>query len=368
MRYAVLLQTRGVLPAKAQARMWVLAKVRRCGRGCRRRCRRGCGCWRRRVDAGAGAGEGAGADVGTGTENIKLNARKGKNKMIVYEKVPHGYMMPATRQGRVKKFNYGMKKYGQRFAYVYTPYGYDGNDMNTRYDILYLLHGANSGIETFLWDESSNSHFKNILDHAIENGEIKPLIVVTPTFYPPGGPAAGQGHEHRLCREFVTELTENLMLPVESMHLTFADTLDDKGFKDSRAHRMFAGFSMGAVTGWYVFAEKLDYFNTFIPMSGDCWALGALGGGSHPKETAKWLAEKCKLQGYENGDFEIFAATGTLDSAYQGLTQQIEAMSKTGNIFHYGTNLHYIISQGGYHDYMFAYDYIYSVLKWKAKS
>lgn len=295
----------------------------------------------------------------------------------VYEKVPRGYMMPAVRQGRVRKFNYRMKKYGQRFAYVYTPYGYDGKDMSTRYDILYLLHGANSGIETFLWDESSNSHFKNILDHAIENREIKPLVVVTPTFYPPGGPAAGQGREHVLCREFLTELTENLMLPVESMHLTYADTIDDKGFKESRAHRMFAGFSMGAVASWYVFAEKLDYFSTFIPMSGDCWAIEALGGGSHPRETAQWLAEKCRSQGFSHEDFEIFAATGTLDSAYQGLTQQIDAMSKIDDVFlrdsnrssfnRCGSNLHYIISQGGYHDYMFAYDYIYSVLKYKAR-
>ncbi len=285
-------------------------------------------------------------------------------KNFTYSELPKSYFVPADKQGKVERINYPTKKYGVKYAYVYTPYGYDNTNIHTRYDVLYLMHGANSGTETFLWGEHMNSHFKNMLDHMIENGEIKPLIVVTPTFYPPGSLKAGQGHEQELAKEFADELAHHLMPSIESMYLTYADSIDPEGFRTSRNHRLFGGFSMGGVITWYVFAELMDCFHTYIPLSGDCWQLCRLGGEHMPQETARWLADSIRKGPWTADDFTIYTATGTLDTAYYALKNQISAMLEHSDIFKDDDdkNLFVFFAKGGVHDYVYAYEYLYSAL------
>ena len=302
-------------------------------------------------------------------------------KNFTYSELPKSYFDPAGKQGKVQRINYPTKKYGVKYAYIYTPYGYDGKDMSTRYDILYLIHGANSGVETFLWGENTNSHFKNMLDHMIENGEIKPLLVVTPTFYPPGSIAAGRGQEKKLAEEFPDELIHHLMFAVESMYLTYADSINYDGFRASRDHRFIGGFSMGGVITWYVFAQLMDCFQTYIPLSGDCWKLCRLGGEHMPEETAEWLADSVRNGSWTADDFKIYTASGTLDTAYFALKNQTDAMRKHSDVFKIecetadpapdenniksrdDRNLFAFFAKGGVHDYVYAYEYLCSALR-----
>lgn len=289
-----------------------------------------------------------------------------------YEQIPEERLRPAQKQGQVHRLNYPSGKHGTKYAYVYTPYGYDGRDLNRRYNILYLIHGAKSGTETFLWGEGQNSHFKNIIDHGIARGEIAPLIIVTPGFYPPGDVRQYRGQEAELAEEFPEEL-KKLMFSVESMYMTYADTITPEGFARSRDHRAIAGFSMGAVIAWYVFAGAPRSFRYYLPVCGDCWACGRFGGEHQPEETARWLADSVGSNAMQPEDFEIYCATGTLDMSYPGVTRQTEAMAALPEIFrtaasHAGPrNLQMILAQGGEHDYFFAYEYIYAALKcfWK---
>ncbi len=308
-------------------------------------------------------------------------------KNFTYKQISENYTQPAARRGKVAKLNYPTRRYGVKYAYVYTPYGYDGSDMNTRYDIVYLMHGANSGAETFLWGEGLDSHFKNILDHMIENGEIKPLIVVTPGLYPASDVKNYKGQEAELADEFTDELVNNLMPAVESMYLTYADTINAAGFCASRAHRAFGGFSMGAVVAWYTFARHLDLFSTFMPVCGDCWIKGKFGGEHFPDETADWLAYSVKNGSLTPDDFTVYMATGTLDMAFPGLTNQLGGMKKHPDVFRivengkhvYYTdpaaaaepsaptddaqpNLYYFTVEGGVHNYVYAYEYFRAAL------
>ena len=63
-------------------------------------------------------------------------------------------------------------------AYVYLPYGYDETDTETRYDIVYLMHG---------WGGSAGEYFhetqKNMFDNLMEKGDMKPTILISATFY-----------------------------------------------------------------------------------------------------------------------------------------------------------------------------------------
>lgn len=292
-----------------------------------------------------------------------------------YTKVPQEMYMPAAHQGSVKKLNYPAGRHGTKYTYVYTPYGYDGSDMSTRYDILYLMHGSSSGAETFLWGEGQNSHFKNMLDHAIESGLIKPLIVVTPGLYPTSDADKYKGQEIILADEMVGEISDKLMKSVESMFLTYADTIDEEGFRASRSHRAMAGFSMGAVVTWYMVGRHMDKFARFIPICGDCWIYGRFGGEQMPVETAQWLADTVAYSGYTPDGYRIYCATGRRDMALAGMTNQIQAMKAHGDIFRVSdadddpprdqadSNLMFYLADEGRHDYFFAYEYILSALK-----
>ena len=98
--------------------------------------------------------------------------------------LPPSYATPASHRGTVETFTYRTNG-TEKTAFAYLPYGYEAS--GERYNILYFMHGGGGTAGQF-WEESYGGGYvlNNILDHAIENGDIKPLIVVTPTFYPAG--------------------------------------------------------------------------------------------------------------------------------------------------------------------------------------
>ena len=62
--------------------------------------------------------------------------------------VPEEYFAPSGHPGQVVEITYDSRNYTdpakpaiQKTAYVYLPYGYDEADEDTRYDVLYLMHG-----------------------------------------------------------------------------------------------------------------------------------------------------------------------------------------------------------------------------------
>lgn len=65
-----------------------------------------------------------------------------------------------------------------RDFYVYTPPGYDSHSP-TKYPVLYLLHGY--GQKSSSWLEVAFAN--RILDHLIDEGKARPMIVVMPTGY-----------------------------------------------------------------------------------------------------------------------------------------------------------------------------------------
>lgn len=106
----------------------------------------------------------------------------------VLEQIPDEYKEPAQVQGHIERLDYKtyesfsyVEKSEQltKTAYVYLPADYDKEQ---RYNIFYLMHGGWSDETTWLGTPEHPSEFKNILDHAIADGKIKPLIIVCPTY------------------------------------------------------------------------------------------------------------------------------------------------------------------------------------------
>lgn len=212
----------------------------------------------------------------------------------------------ATQQGTVTSFTYEARSYyaeevhadkleeGQELwitktANIYLPYGYDPDDIETKYNVLYLLHG--NGLDEDYWfaqgSEEEGSQFypssnvytsgygtENVLDHLMEDGLAERTIIVTPTFY---SPAEGvYGEEFAVDRSnivitqtFWQELKYDLMPYVAMNYNTYANISEDMTAEEmeaefiaNRGHQGYAGLSMGGMTSFAsVWKHCIDYIS-----------------------------------------------------------------------------------------------------------
>jgi enterochelin esterase-like enzyme len=137
-----------------------------------------------------------------------------------------------------------------RDFYVYTPPGYDAHAA-TKYPVLYLLHGYGQYSSSWLEVAFAN----RILDHLIDEGKARPMIVVMPNGY--GGadilkPNAYWNDELR-ARNF-ERFKESLFNEVMPRVAHDFNILTDR---DSTA---LAGLSMGAAQSAIVGLNNLDRF------------------------------------------------------------------------------------------------------------
>ena len=163
--------------------------------------------------------------------------------------VPSSYTTPTSKSGMVVPLTYDTKDYPrdsapiQKTAYVYLPYGYDESDTETRYNILYLMHG---------WGGHAGEYFeftatKNMFDNLIANGDIPPLIIVSASFYNQNSNTDFSGSIEEF-RAFHLDFENALMPAVEGKYHTYALSASDEDLRASRDHRAFGGFSLGSVT------------------------------------------------------------------------------------------------------------------------
>ena len=229
------------------------------------------------------------------------------------EYVPEGYTSPAEHPGTLERLEYqtwesfSYDSHAQaltKTAWVHLPYGYTADQ---KYNVMYLSHGGWSNETTLMGTPDSPHPFKHIVDHAIEDRKIQPLIIVLPTYNNTSPSDSGDySLALRLTDNFHNELVNDLIPAVESKYSTYAQSTDLEGLAASRDHRGFGGFSMGSMNTWRTFEHCLDYFRYFAPSSG-----GPIGDGAY-------MADIVRTSKYDPEDFFIFAASGTNDFSYSG--------------------------------------------------
>lgn len=192
------------------------------------------------------------------------------------QEIPADYYTEADRQGALVELNYETyesRTYEQKSrklnkrAIVYLPYGYSENE---RYNVFYLMHGGWSNETTWLGTPERPGTFKNVIDHAVSDGKMKPFIIVCPTY---NNESPSDSGDYTLAYGTLTvnyhnELMNDLIPAVEGTYSTYADNVTPEGIKASRDHRAFGGFSMGSVATWHTFLNCLDAFRYFMPSSG----------------------------------------------------------------------------------------------------
>lgn len=229
-------------------------------------------------------------------------------------------------------------------ALVYLPWGYEEN-IEKRYDILYLMHGWYMDETTLL--TSKDPDIKNLIDRMIEEKEVAPLIVVTPTF-----DLHGETEELDVSLDevgrFHEEFRRDLVPAVESRYRTYAESGEEQALADSRGHRAFSGFSMGAAVTWDEILNNADLISAFLPVAAGSWEKGVFGGYDEPEETAEDFELALNEQGIGSDDFRILAASGTDEPMYDAMRPQIEAMLNR-RIFT-NKNVSFSVLEGGAHD------------------
>lgn len=280
------------------------------------------------------------------------------------EYIPDEYENPATQQGTLNKLTYDTWEsfsYEQKSnkitkeAWVYLPYGYTDEE---EYNVFYLSHGGWSNETTLMGTDDNLKSFKNVIDNAIQDGNIKPLIIVLPTY---NNTSENDSSDYslaiQLTNQFHNELVNDLIPAVESKYSTYAKDTTPQGLKESRDHRGFGGFSMGSVNTWNTFRYCLDYFRYFMPMSGSYTTDG------------EYMADLVRQQGYSSQDFFIFAASGTDDFAYSAFKAQIMAMANnSGGMFKLAKNesegnMSFLEREGYKHDAKATDEYTYNGLR-----
>ncbi|MCD8155365.1 MAG: hypothetical protein LUF78_11920 [Clostridiales bacterium] len=243
---------------------------------------------------------------------------------------------------------------------MYLPYGYSED---IQYDVFYFMHGGWSNETSTLGTPGNENEFKNVLDNAIQNGEIEPLIVVCPTYNNTN--ENGQDSDSfslamQLTENYHNELVNDLLPAVEGTYSTYAEDVTPQGLADARDHRGFGGFSMGSVTTWRTFEYCMDYFRYYLPMS--------CGTSLDDEEIWQGAAD------YNLEDYFAWIITGTRDFAYSYDENRAEAMRNSGYFTEASSlengNFAYTVKDGYSHDGTAAMEYTYNGLRlfWGAKA
>ena len=285
---------------------------------------------------GGGGDEGGGGDGGNGGKPSETQITHDKNTYEVTGKPgtyePHDFVdgkctmcdettifsqasmakdaivsTPCDQQGTITKITYATDAYPDyayatdgvvtKSAYVYTPYGYDPADKETKYNVLYLLHGNGLNEDYWFAQEDKNeagSQFypgsnaypsgygtENVLDHLFEDGKAAKTIIVTPTFYSPAEDVYGEEFavdrsNMVITQTFWQELKNDLMPYVATHFNTYAQITEDMTaeemqaeFIENRDHQGYAGLSMGGMTSFAsVWKHCIDYISYIGCFSG----------------------------------------------------------------------------------------------------
>lgn len=280
--------------------------------------------------------------------------------------IPEAYFQAADQQGTLadlyydtyESFSYAEKsKPLRKHAVVYLPYGYSKDQ---KYDVFYLMHGGWGDETMTLGTPNSPSSFKNTIDHAIAMGEMRPLIIVCPTYNNTnenGRDSANFSLAMQLTENYHNELINDLIPAVEGTYSTYAASTRTDDLIASRDHRGFGGFSMGSVATWRTFQYGLDYFRYFLPMS--C--------GTSLNEEKIFAA----AEGRDPSDYFVFVMTGTDDFAYsydKGRTDLMSTYKYFSDVDKFETgNYAFRVKEGYSHGGKAAMEYTYNgmILFWK---
>lgn len=292
---------------------------------------------------------------------------------VTFELISEQYSLePAEYEGSSMIIRYTTDVYEDgvnydKFARIYLPYGYDPEDTETKYNILYYQH-PNAGTPNSLFEKTfaspgrMSANTLNMLNNMFEgeHAVLDKWIIVCPTFYfgleedmvdrvpddQPAGDGFAQSEDgNTIPANYYLEVVQDLIPAVESQLNGYCTDFSEEGIKATRDHRAFAGYSRGTICTWNIFHYDLPYFKYFMPMSCQICPYG--NREATDEEAYQYLKEA--INANPELDFFIFAASGGEKDA-AAMRPQMKYLSQQTDTFSYGldteeNNFYYTCSE-----------------------
>lgn len=208
-----------------------------------------------------------------------------------------------------------------RRMYVYTPAGYDRNNRNVKYPVLYLLHGG--GGDEDAWTTLGRT--AQILDNLIATGKAKPMIVVMPN----GNP--NQYAAQTLGIPVKTEVKKYVSI-FDNYSSLVADILPfvEKNYNviKNRKGRAVAGLSMGGGQSFFIAFRNVNVFANVGIFSSGLIGSAAIGGAPFDAE-ALFPGMYTAPAKYNKFDV-IYLACGEEDGRIDGMKDFCQKLKEHG--------------------------------------
>ena len=291
----------------------------------------------------------------------------------VFEENPLMRTGVPTKPGKVERLDYTTTVYGDQVfnktAYVYLPFGYDPEDKEKKYNVLYFQHG--NTCEPAMFAVGGN---KPMFDMLFENSKIDPCIIVFITYYMNpmgdaeqrtfGGQApAGDGQYESIPGLYYREVVEDIVPAVELKYNTYLTEGTDEAIKATRDHRCFAGYSRGSAMTWRMIHYDLEYFRWFCPMSCFCWGDEKAGTILSEEDAINYVT--AGMRAHPELPFFIFASNGYKNDVVP-MNTQMKYLTKAPG-FSFGpdpekNNIYFALSDFYHTDYLVPY-YLWNSMK-----
>lgn len=256
-------------------------------------------------------------------------------------------------------------------AFVYLPYGYDANDKETKYNVLYLLHG--SGLNEGYWfklgtyENNDGVYTKgygttNMLDKLMKDGLAEKTIIVTPSLYARDSTQADyesgnagflpdypqypiDNDSMEVIRTFGYDLKNDLMPYVAEHYNTYAKSGSAEDLIAARDHQGYAGLSLGSMTSYgSILTYCLDYISYVGSFSG-----GPLG------TDADALIEKINKDFSQYKINYWYVTAGSAEGGDEGINNFVKFRDglhlQDGSDLSVGDNCEYMLVNGTAHNY-----------------
>jgi enterochelin esterase family protein len=227
-----------------------------------------------------------------------------------------------SKPGNVEHVWYYSAENGMtRRMYVYTPAGYDRNNKNVKYPVLYLLHGG--GGDEDAW--STLGRTCQILDNLIAQGKAKPMIVVMPNGNPNqyaaqtlGIPVKTDVKQYASGFDNYSSLVADILPYIEKNYPVIKN----------RKGRAVAGLSMGGGQSFYIAFRNVDVFaNVGIFSSG---LIGASAIGGAPFDAEQHFPGMYTNPAKYNKFDVIYLACGEQDNRIDGMLDFKQKLNDKG--------------------------------------
>ena len=191
--------------------------------------------------------------------------------------LPERFYEPCEEQGKILTLNYGATYYAMHMstvktAKIYVPYNYDDSDIETKYNVVFFIHGL-GGEPTNLIDDVFTADGKqicmrNIYDHMIAEGLCEPFIAVGVDTY-----ITVDEEEDDVdtgYAQVARELREVVVPYIASHFNTYAESDRLEDIVAARQHFALAGLSNGSLYTLHSgFLRNFDIFGNYAAFSGN---------------------------------------------------------------------------------------------------